>query len=82
MNKVNQWMLKQQIHAKNAADTFLAKGKAVMKNKDGLSHTTEILLWTLAAATVVVTVVGLIILLINDEVLPGLKTKISDILNI
>ncbi len=52
-----------------------------LNNKDGLSHTTEILLYCAAGAAIVLVVTGLFILLIKNDAFPGLADKLKEIFN-
>lgn len=56
-------------------------GCAVLKNDRGAAHTTEILIWVLAVVVIAAIIVGLMILLIKNDIFPMLSEKIKEIFN-
>ena len=78
MNYLQRKILTAQIGTKNT----ITKVQTLLKNKDGLSTSTEILLWVLLGAVIVGIIGGLAIALIKSDIFPALSTKVKDILNL
>lgn len=79
--KIRKHMINTFIKTQEKASSIVQKGEAVIKNKDGLSHTMEVLLWSLGAAAIVALIVGLAFLLIKSEIFPDFSAKMKEILN-
>ncbi len=69
-------------NAKEALKGKFEELRNVAKDERGISETVEKLLWTLAGAVVVGIVVVLAIALINDDIFPGLSSKVKELLNL
>lgn len=78
MNYLQKKALQAQINARNV----ITKAQAVLKNEDGLSHSTEILVWTLSAVVLVGALTVLAVALFTDDIFPALGDKMKDILNL
>lgn len=70
------------VNVKEALKGKFEELRNVAKDQRGISETVEKLLWTLAGAVVVGIVVVLAIALINDDIFPGLSSKVKELLNL
>lgn len=78
---MNKFLQRQAIKAQIGTKQLLNKTSDVLKNNDGLSHSTEVLIWSLGSAVIVAAVVVLALALFTDEVFPALGDKMKEILN-
>lgn len=74
---MKKFIIKQMLKAEELKDRAIK----VMQNKDGLSETTEKLLWVAGSVAIVLIVVGLFVALIKADVMPKLTAKIGEIFN-
>lgn len=75
--KINRIIISAQLQALQLLDT----AKKALHNKNGLSHTVEVLLWVLGACAIVGLVLLLAFLLIKNDVFPMLSEKVKEIFN-
>ncbi|WMJ24314.1 hypothetical protein RBG61_06515 [Paludicola sp. MB14-C6] len=80
-NKVKKYVDEKCIKAQQWLVEQAQETKELLQNKDGISHTTEVLLWSAGAAAVVLVAIGLFVVLLKTDVFPKLGTKLQEIFN-
>ncbi len=79
---MNNFITNSSIKARILLTNFLSKGSKVLKNKGGISSSVEHMLWVIAGAVIVVIILTVMIAFINDDFMPSIKEKLTEILNL
>lgn len=72
-------LLRKKVQVRTKLEELPCRLQNALRDNSGMSHTVEIMLWILGVAVVAAIVVTAVIALINTDILPQIKTKITEI---
>lgn len=79
MNTIKKSIISTEVKAAMKAREILARAKKPLSEDTGMSETMEKLMWAVGAVVIVSLVVGLVYIMIKDDVMPEFKTKILEL---
>lgn len=79
MKTIKKALIKTEVKAAMKAREILARAKKPLSEDAGMSETMEKLMWAVGAVVIVSLVVGLVYIMIKDDIMPEFKTKILEL---